>query len=198
MIIRQNQPSGFSLMEISVVLGIMGIGVMIVGAFSTGIFRYNRTFTNQIDAEIQLRKVVAKVTAALRTASVSSLGAYPIDTATPGTLVFYANIDSDSFKERVRYFLDNGVFKEGVVKPSGSPLTYNLANEQIVSLADGVINSDIFAYYDETFNGSSPPLSFPVSVSAVRLVHFKLTVDRNLNESPGPATVETNAHLRNL
>lgn len=190
--------TGFTTMEIVVALGILGLATMAIGAFTTGIFRYNRTLTNQMDAEIQLRKIVAQFTTELRTASSSSLGAYPIDTAAVSAIIFYANIDADNLKERVRYFLDSGSLKKGVTKPSGSPLTYNPLNEEVVSLVNDVTNNDIFFYYDETFNGSSPPLSFPVIITAIRLVHLKLRVDRNINEPPGPIEVRTNIHLRNL
>ncbi|OGL59357.1 hypothetical protein A3H10_04495 [Candidatus Uhrbacteria bacterium RIFCSPLOWO2_12_FULL_46_10] len=189
---------GFAIMEIVVALGILSLATMAIGAFTTGIFRYNRTLTNQMDAEIQLRKIVAQFTTESRTASASSLGAYPIDTATASAIIFYANIDADNLKERVRYFLDSGSLNKGIIKPSGFPLTYNPLNETVVSLVNDVTNSDIFFYYDETFNGSSPPLSFPVTITVIRLVHLKISVDRNINEPPGPIEVQTNVHLRNL
>lgn len=189
---------GFTLIEIAVVLGIFGVTILAVGAFTSGVFRYNRILTSQLDTETQLRRVVAKFTKEARTASISSLGAYPLDAASPMSVTFYSNIDADNLKERVRYFLDATTLKRGVLKPTGSPLTYNPANEQVSSLVNDVRNSDIFLYYDETYNGSSPPLTFPVILTAVRLIRFKLSIDSNLNEPPGPLDTETNVHLRNL
>lgn len=190
--------TGFTLMEIAVVLGIFGITVMAVGAFTTGIFRFNRVLTGQLDTETQLRRFVAKFSTESRTASVSSLGAYPIDAASATAITFYSNIDADSLKERVRYFLDGTTMKRGILKPTGSPLTYNPANEKVSSLVNDVRNGDIFSYYDDTYNGSSPPLTFPVTLTAIRLIRLKLSVDLNPNESPAPLEIETNVHLRNL
>ena len=189
---------GLTLMEIAVVLGIFGITVMAVGAFTSGIFRYNRVLTSQLDTEMQLRRLVTRFTREARTSSMSSLGAYPIDAASTTAIAFYSNIDADSLKERVRYFLDGTTFKRGILKPTGSPLTYNPANETVSSLVNDVRNSDIFYYYDDSYNGSSPPLPFPVILTSVRLVRLKLSVDLNPNEPPAPMEIETNVHLRNL
>lgn len=190
--------AGFTMMEIVVVLGIFGVTAIAVGAFTAGVFRFNRVLTSQLDTETQLRRLVAKFSTETRTASASSLGAYPIDAASATSVTFYSNTDADNLKERVRYFLDGTTLKRGILKPTGSPLTYNPANEAVSSWVNDVRNSDIFFYYDNTYNGSSPPLSFPVTLTAIRLVRLKLSVDLKPNEPPAPLEIDTNVHLRNL
>ena len=195
---RRNKILGFVIFELIIALGILGLTVMSIGAFTTSVFKYNRMLGGQLDAEIQVRRLASQFSTELRTASSSSLGVYPLEQATAGSVIFYANIDADSSKERERYFLNGTTLQKGTLKPSGSPLTYNPLNEKVVSLVDGVRNTDILSYYDDTYNGASPPLSFPVSPGAVRLVGLKLEVDQNVNEPPGAIKLETNVKLRNL
>lgn len=184
--------------EVVVVSGILGFVLIAVGTFSVGIFRYNRVLFNQVDAESQARRFINQLTAQLRTASPSSLGAYPIESATATSLTFFANIDADAYHERLRYFLNGTTLMRGVTKPSGSPLTYNPATEQVVSLITNVRNVDVFTYYDASYDGTSAPLTFPVSNVDIRLVRLRLSVDEDANTTPGPFNVETNVHIRNL
>src|SRR3989344_5248585 len=138
--LSREYPHGLSMMEIIAVLGIGVIISIVVGSFSVGLFRYYRTLADQLDAENQLRKLVSQFTREVRTSSISSIGAYPIDSATATSFIFYSNIDSDNYKERVRYFLSGTTLRKGKLKPSGTPLTYNPNNEIVVSLVQDVKN----------------------------------------------------------
>ena len=133
---RRNKILGFVIFELIIALGILGLTVMSIGAFTTSVFKYNRMLGGQLDAEIQVRRLASQFSTELRAASSSSLGAYPLEQATAGSVIFYANIDADSYKERVRYFLNGTTLQKGTLKPSGSPLTYNPLNEKVVSLVD--------------------------------------------------------------
>ena len=185
-------------METVVVLGILSLILVAVGTFSVNVLRYNKILSDQLDAESQSRRVVAQFARDLRTAAPSSLGAYPLDIATATTLTFYANVDTDSLIERVRYFLNGANLQRGVLKPSGSPLTYNAANEQVATLLQNVRNTDIFSYYDQSYDGTTASLTFPVTLSAVRLAHFKVLIDASASAPPGSLDVETSVGVRNL
>lgn len=191
-------PSGFTLLEVTITMGIMILIVMAVGVFSVSVFRHNRVLSNRIDAEIQMRRLVAQFTKEVRTASASSLGAYSIESASATSLVFYANIDADSLKERVRYFLDGTTLKKGTIKPSGTPLTYNPVNEQVATLVQAVRNTDVFSYYPQAYPETAPPLAFPVDVTAVRLVRLRVVIDQTPGESPNQFEIQTTVQIRNL
>ena len=113
------------------------------------------------------------------------------------TVVTYKSV-MDSFKERVRYFLSGTDFKKGVTKPNGLPLIYNLASENIVTLATNVRNADTFSYYDQDYGGSSSFMSFPLDVTAIRVVRLKLSIDDDPTRAPMAFEVQTVAEIRNL
>lgn len=137
----------------------------------------------------------------LRRASYSSVGAYPIELATANQIIFYSNIDTDSWKERVRYFVSGTTLRRGVTKPTGTPLTYNPANEVAVDVAHDLNNTTaLFYYYDQNYNGitNTSTMTFPVDISKVRVIGIKLWLDLRPNVSPAPLYIEGKTEIRNL
>lgn len=191
---------GFSLVEILVAVFITSLIVVAVGAFQRDVFYLNDVIQSGLTSQNDARKIIRPMVDEVRSASESSLGAYPLAITASSTFAFYSDIDNDSLKERVRYFLDNGDFKKGVIKPSGSPLTYNSSNEKIIEVVHDVINTDIFTYFNSSYDGtsSSTPLTQPVSPAVVRLVKIELIVDKDPSRSPAPITVGTQMSIRNL
>ena len=133
----------------------------------------------------------------IRTASVSSNGAYPIDQATVSSFTFFSDINNDNLREKIRYFLSGSTLQKGVIQPTGNPLVYNPANEKISILASGV-TSLAFGYYDKNYDGTTAALSFPINVPVVRLVKITVTIDQDPNRPPGPMTFTTQVSIRNL
>jgi len=192
--------AGFTLVEVLVAIGIF---LLIIGGITWMLIfglRSNKIIWEQLSTQNEGRKVVQDFVNEIRTATASSIGAYAIASAEPQQVIFYSNIDSDAWRERVRYFLQNGTLKKGVLKPSGNPLSYNPANEQINELAHDVINgaNPVFYYYDQSYTGSQNPLAPPVDVTKVRMIKFTLDLEEDPNASPMPFHVETMAEVRNL
>lgn len=155
----------------------------------------------QLSTQNEGRKVTEDFINNLRRASQSSIGAYSLEKADTQEIVFYSNMDSDSWVERVRFFLQNRIFKKGIIKPSGSPLTYNVANETVTDLVHDVANTStpIFYYYDENYSGvTGTPMTYPVNISAVRMIGIKLLLDEKPNVTPAPLNVEAKTTVRNL
>lgn len=137
----------------------------------------------------------------LRRASYSSIGAYPIELATDNQIIFYSNVDADSWKERVRYFISTTTLRRGVTKPTGTPLVYNIANEEIAEVAHDLNNtSTIFNYYDQNYDGinNTSTMSTPVDITKIRMVGIKLWLDLRPNVSPAPLYIEGKTEIRNL
>ena len=183
----QNIRSGFSLVEVLVAIFIVSLIMMAVGAFQADVFKLNSVIQSGLSSQNDARKIIRPMVDEVRSASESSVGSYPIATATETVFTFYSDIDNDSLKERVRYFLDGSDFKKGVLKPTGSPFVYDESNENITEVVHNVINSEIFSYFDSSYDGTSsyPPLDHPVSSSVIRLVKIELVVD----EDPNTCTV---------
>ena len=90
---------------------------------------------------------------------------------------------------------DTGAY---ITKPTGSPLGYNLANEQISTLIDYVTNASTFEYFDKDYAGTEAPLPSPVNISSIRLVKINITIDDDPNHAPTVHTFSTQVSIRNL
>ena len=166
---RENSKKGFTLIEAVVAISIFAL--LITGIMDLYLWSMHGrdVVWEQLKTQSEGRKVVQDFINEIRRATGSSIGANPIEVAESHQVIFYSNIDLDSWRERVRYFLDSKTLKKGVTKPTGTPLIYDLANEVITEVAHDVANgtTTVFYYYDQDYTGSvsSTPLSFPVDIT---------------------------------
>lgn len=195
---RTKLVSGFTLLEI--IFGI-SIFVIIMGAitlFSRNVWIYNSFISAGLGDADNARRALKTMTAEIRTASAADTGSYAISLATTTAFTFYADIDSDGLKERVRYFLSGSLLQKGITKPTGSPLSYNPINEKISTVVTNITSNSVFNYYDKNFDGTTPPLGTPVNIASIRLVKITITIDRDPNRAPVPTTFSTQISIRNL
>ena len=187
-------------MEVLFSIFILTLIGLAVSSFAKDIFSLNRITSDSLTAQDETRRALKTMSAEIRTASPSSLGAYALAQSATSSFTFYSNIDGDSFKERVRYFLDGTTLKKGVIKPIGTPLTYSPANEVISELIPGVANAttSIFSYYDKNYDGTTQALIEPIDIATVRLVKITIVVDKDPQTPPGPMTLTTQISIRNL
>jgi prepilin-type N-terminal cleavage/methylation domain-containing protein len=192
--------NGFTLAEMIVVVAIASAIFLAVFNLGQNIFSFNSESQKNLSAQTGARRILKTMVKELRSASPSSLGAYPIVSAGTSSLVFFSNIDNDSYKEQIKYFLENKELKKSVIKPSGSPLSYNPANAQVISLISDINNGSdpIFSYFDSNFTGTSSPLVQPVNISAIRLIKIEVKIEKDPNKSFGPVIAESQVFLRNL
>ncbi|HBU06567.1 MAG TPA: hypothetical protein DEB09_00615 [Candidatus Magasanikbacteria bacterium] len=192
---------GFTLLEVLVAMGIFILVAMSASWFIIHGFRYNAIIWEQLDKQNEGRKVLQQVVDTVRKAEESSLGSYPLVTSTNYQLSVYANIDDDSYREKVRFWLDGTTLKRGIIKPSGSPLNYS-GTEQIVELAHDVVNisknSPLFLYYDESYSGSENALVQPVEITNIRVIRVQLELEKDPTATPVPLHVEGVVNVRNL
>ncbi|MFT5179784.1 MAG: hypothetical protein ACI8V7_000339 [Candidatus Paceibacteria bacterium] len=198
MMMQKNK--GITLIELVISISIFTLILGAYGAFQNDIFSFNSIIYSGLKSQNEAKRIIKPLANEVRSASISNLGSYPLETVATTTFVFYSDIDNDSLKERVKYFLDGEHFKKGVTKPTGSPLEYDLDNEDIVNVVENVVDGVIFEYYDETYNGTatSTPLTQPVTPFEVRLVRIKLVIDEDPLNPPAAVTVETQVSFRNL
>lgn len=188
------------MIEILVGIGIFTFIGIAIYTFQKNVFSVNKLIVSNLSVQGEVRRTLKVMSAEIRTASPSSLGAYALTQTATSSFTFYSNIDSDASKEKVRYFLSGTTLKKGVIKPSGSPLTYNPAGEIVTELIHDLANAatSTFSYYDEDYDGTSPPLADPVDISAVRLVKITLVIDKDPTALPAPMTLTTQVSIRNL
>lgn len=197
---RHTSKHGFTIIEIVISIFILTIIGIAVSFFAKDIFSLNRITSNSLSAQEEARRALKSMSAEIRTTSPSSVGAYPLIQTASSSFIFYSNIDNDSLKERVRYFIDGTTLKKGVIKPSGTVLTYNLSHEVVSELVHDVANAttSIFSYYDRHYDGTTLPLTEPIDIATVRMVKISVTIDKDPQTQPGPMTFTTQISMRNL
>ena len=191
---------GFTLVEILVAVSIATVIFVAVFNFGTSIFSFNSSAQQNLSAQSDARRVLKSMVKEFRSASPSSLGSYPITLASTTTLTFFVNIDSDIYKEQIRYFIQGNELKRGMIKPSGSPLSYNPVNEQVSTLIRDINNgaTPIFDYFDSSYTGTSTPLTQPVQITKIRLIRVTVKIEKDPNKPLGPIIIESQVFLRNL
>lgn len=192
---------GFTLIEVIVT---MSLFLLVMGGI-TAVFifglRSRAIVMEQLLTQTEGRRVVQDFINELRSAKQSSVGAYAIEKAEGNEIVFFSNIDTDSYRERVRYFKVGKDFKKGIIKPSGNPLAYNIGTESVIIIAHDVINpttTPIFQYFDQSYTGTQDPLAMPVNILQIRVVSVNLVMEENPNLSPAPFVAQAKAEIRNL
>lgn len=193
---------GFTLIEILVAMGISALLGLSVAWILIGSLRSNTIIWKQLSAQNDGRKAIQQVVDDVRRAETSSIGAYPIASASSTAFTIYANIDEDSLRERVRFWLDGINLKKGVIKPSGNPLVYNANNESVVTIATSIVNIakgvPLFLYYDENYTGTEAALTDPLDTTAIRAVRIQFEIEENPEETPVPLHIEALVQIRNL
>lgn len=192
------EQKGFGLLDVMATMAIFSMTMIAIVAIFFATLKTKDVVFDQFNLQNDGRRAAQNFVGEIRGANYSSLGAYPLEEATNNEIIFYSNIDKDSYREKVRYFFAGGILKKGITKPSGSPLTYNPGTE-VVSDALGNVQSGQFNYYDANYlatgNGS---MSQPVTTSLVRMVGITIQMSMNSRTSPATFLIDEKATIRNL
>jgi prepilin-type N-terminal cleavage/methylation domain-containing protein len=200
MINTKSHQSGFTLIEVLISLFILTVIGGAVGVFQKDVFSLNSMISSNIVFQQEIRQVFKSMSSQIRSMSFSSIGAYPIGEATSTSFMFYDDVDNDGLKERLRYFLSGNIIQKGLLKPTGNPLSYNSDDEVITDLVHYIVNGStpIFEYYDQNYDGTTPPLTMPDGLLSIRLIKITIVVDKDSTKNPGPLLMTTQVSMRNL
>lgn len=192
--------SGFTLAEIITAVAILSLIMVAVSTFQYNVLSYNRSTQVSLTNAQEAQSLIKTISKELRAMQQSANGAYPIATAATSTITFFSDADRDGTEEQVRYYLASSTLYRGIIKPSGSPLAYT-GSESTKILATGLRNSSstpVFEYFDSTYAGTSSPMTYPLTLTSIRLVKVNLTIDTDPNKAPVLRTFTTQTVLRNL
>ncbi|MEA2088897.1 MAG: type II secretion system protein [Patescibacteria group bacterium] len=188
--------SGFTLIEIIVVIMLLGFAVTLFTNFVVQGYKAN-LFGKEQDLAVQNgRKATEQIAEEIREATQSDRGDYSLDVVAEQNLSFYSNIDSDDDIEKVRYFLNGSIFKKGIIEPSGDPIVYT-GTESIIDVSKYINNQSeaIFIYYDTDNNVIADPTT---NKNDIRLIRVSLKINVTPEIAPQDYYVEMNAQIRNL
>ncbi|KKT04053.1 MAG: hypothetical protein UV82_C0012G0038 [Candidatus Magasanikbacteria bacterium GW2011_GWD2_43_18] len=192
---------GFTLMEVMVALGMFALISVAVGWILIHSVRSTNIIWEQLATQNDGRAAVQQFVDDVRRAETSSIGSYPIAAASSTAFVFYANVDDDIGREKVRFWIDGTDLKKGVINPSGNPLNYN-GEEFVITIAESVVNItkniSLFEYYNETYPVTSTPLIVPDDLTDIRVVRMQLELEKDPTATPVPLHVEAVVSIRNL
>ena len=170
---------GFTLIELIMTIAIFTVLAGGVFVLVSSILANSSRQARLLSGSDSARKIAFQITNELRNAQSGANGAYSIGSPGNTELLFYSNADNQIDIERIRYFSQNGQLQRGIVKPSGTPPTYNLGTEVISTVLGDLANTStpLFYYYDETYDGSADNyLVQPVSIPEVRFIRADLRV----------------------
>jgi len=191
-----SRSAGFTLIE-TIVVVVLTTFILIT---LTLIIRYfyitNAYVLEQSQAVNSARRSIQNALSDLRGASYGADGSYPIAAAGTSTATFYANIDTDSAIEKVRYYLTGTTLYRGVTDPGGSPPSYAGQPEKVTLVVDNIRNNTtpLFTYYDS----AGAELTLPINLAKIASVRATVLTDVNPNRAPNVYTLTGSATLRNI
>jgi len=192
-----NTQGGMTLLEVLVWVSIFAFAMLALTSTMLAIYRSNGYTIEQGQAVESARRGIESSVREIREAQYAGNGAYPIVAIGPNSFTFYADVDSDSSVERVRYEVVGTNFVRSVLQPTGDPVTYSgvetstNVSDQVRNLANNVTT---FTYYDT--NGAQ--IMDYTRTRDVRFVRMDLVVNVNPNRLPNELTLRSSAALRNL
>lgn len=190
---------GLTLIEVLITMALMTGIAFLITKLSGDLTGYSLRFNRSIFTQQEIQQTLQAILPEIRSATQSNTGVYPIVSAATTSFTFYSDLDRNGTFEQVRYFLQSGVFKKGVIKPTGNPPTYPSSSEVIYELVHGMTTSTIFYYYDSTATSTfSSPLSSPVDVLKVRTVEVRLIANQGTTSTQSLTGIDNRATIRNL
>ena len=191
--------AGFTLFEVVIAIALSSIIVLGIGKFSNSISSVGVLINNELQADHDIQLAFRDIVSEIRSMESSAVGAYPLETATTSSIIFYSDIDADGVPERVRYTMTTSTFQKGVVKAAGNPVTYSTSTEVVSTVAPSIIkSSSTFDYFNSSYTSTEAPLASPVSISTVRVVRVNLIAEVSTSTAPRPLMLSNTITIRNL
>ncbi len=194
--------SGLTLIEILVSIAVGSILLIAIFDLQRSLADNQRTINFNTQAYNEANIAIQAISRELRNARPAATGAYPIQLASDNEIIFYANIDTDTPSERIRYFLQDNKLNRGVINPTGNPPTYSTSNEKITLVIDYIVNTGnpIFQYYNGNWpsDTTNNPLPAPARLLDTKLVTISLTINPRPDRPESAYYLESSSQIRNL
>lgn len=193
---------GFTLIELLVVIAITSLLIFDISSLVGSIFTNSQQQISSSANVDYAMNLTSKFTNEIRNASMGNDGAFSLGLASNSEIIFYSSAyTTGSNANRIHYWLSNNTLYKGIVEPTGSPLTYNLASEKVTTAQVDLVNglTPVFYYYNGDYNGNTTALSQPVNINQVKFVRINLIILKKVSQgSASNFTVSSGASIRNL
>ena len=194
---------GFSIVEVVIVIAVAAGIFFVVSNLRGNVSNLENIINQKLQSRQDVDQTMQIMITEIRSAGPSSLGAYPIVSASTSSFVFYSDYDQDGVFERIRYSLGTSTVEKGIVEPVGNPLVYSSSSEVVITVVDNVIvaattSMDLFRFYDSSYTGSENPISSPIDVSQVRVAEIIIYSDIAPGQAPKPVFFNNKVMIRNL
>lgn len=187
----KTKTSGFTLIEMTVVIALVSIITVIVSVFMSQSIKSYRLKSQSTDLQEKAAHVMREFEQTARAAS-------EIVSASETEFLFLRYFDlTSAYPTQVRYFLDGNKFKIGLTEPIGTApnITYPAGSEVITLIIEDVVNLDVlFKYY----NGNGDLLTDPVDPVNAKMIELTISLDQDPNAPPEPVSEMTKINLRNM
>ena len=202
MIKIKNLNSGMTLIEIMVAVGILSVITLAVTFFALDVSDFGVNLGRSLVAQQEINLTFSTLISETRSIGPSEDGSFMIADASTSTFSFYTDIDGDGQFDKVRYFLNGGILKKGVIKSAAVSPFYDPLEESISEVVHNIVitstSSNIFYYYDKNYSGSEPSMDQPIDKSKIRVVKTEITIDETPSDVVGRVSYYAYAMIRNL
>ena len=199
MITLLKKRGGFALIEFIIVIAIFAGILLVIANFSRNAAVLSNLINQNLQVEQDLEQTFQTIVTEIRSMGPSVQGAYPIESATTSSLVFFSDVDEDGVSERVRYTIGTSTVVRGITEPAGNPAVYSTSTEAVKTVVSNLFTtSSTFEYFDSSYTGTGAPLSSPIDISKIRLVRVTISADVSPTSAPKPTTFTNMIMVRNL
>lgn len=177
--------AGFTLMEIVISIAILAVVIGVIVVLLADVASFGTFMAQGLATQQEINQTFQSMIPEVRSINPSNIGSYPIEQASADSFIFYSDYDGDGLFERIRYFISGDILKRGIIEPSGNPLLYNPANEQVDDMVKNLIpGAAVFAYYDQNYSGAESQMTDPLDISAIRVIRVTISAKDKAQNVP--------------
>lgn len=188
---------GMTLIEMLVSITIFVLAMVAITSSIRMFYRTNTYAVEQSSAVSSAQRGIESMVKTFRESAYSSNGAYPVLAIGPNDVTVYADVDTDPFVERVRYYISGTSLMRELTDPAGDPLVYgasqvtSVVSETVRNIEQGVTS---FRYFDE----AGVEIVDYSRIADVRFIEMSIVVNVDPNRLPNQLILRSTAALRNL
>lgn len=192
--------TGMSLVELLVAITILSLGMVGFTILVARTWSFKGYALEQATATAGASRVLTQIARELRVVSQGEDGSYPIKSLDDYALTVYLDMDNDGHTERVHYFVEDGMFKQGITKFAAG--AYPAGDETVNILLRYVTNQDLskpfFSYYDNGYPTITTDPMTSLTPYDVRLIRVHIWINIRPVVAPDNVNLESFVELRNL